>query len=286
MRQRLFIILPALAAAVSMRADNWIREAEPARLRVHYIRTEVYDTTRRGSHFRKDPVMLLIGEHKSAFYGTKRLWLDSISAVDPSAFQEYYITRLTTDMRDNPQPVSGNYWSYVYKNIPEGKVTERCYFDLENWQYTENWEKPEWNLSDESKDVLGYQCFKAVADYRGRRWTAWFAPEIPVHDGPWKLCGLPGLILEAYDEDRHYQFDADGLELAPECEVGMFTYDEERGITTVTRDKFFNNWWKFQHSDFVAKMAAAYGVKPKAIPEDNSPKTVRFDKEETDYPHD
>ena len=48
----------------------------------------------------------------------------------------------------------------------------------------------------------------------------------------------------------------------------------------------FNNWWKFKHSNFAAKMNAAYGVGPKATPEDNKPKIVHYDKEETDYPHD
>ena len=27
--------------------------------------------------------------------------------------------------------------------------------------------------SDESKEVIGYQCFRAVTDYRGRKWTAY-----------------------------------------------------------------------------------------------------------------
>ena len=52
----------------------------------------------------------------------------------------------------------------------------------------------------------------ATADFRGRRWTAWFATDIPVSDGPWKLGGLPGLILEAYDEGQQHVFTAVGLE--------------------------------------------------------------------------
>ncbi len=54
----------------------------------------------------------------------------------------------------------------------------------------------------------------------------------------------------------------------------------------MTRDKFFNNWWKYKHSNFGAKMNAAYGVGPKATPEDNKPRIVHYDKEETNYPHD
>ena len=139
--------------------------------------------------------------------------------------------------------------------------------------------------SDESKEVIGYQCFRAVTDYRGRKWTAWFAPEIPIQEGPWKLCGLPGLILEAYDNNGEYHFEADGLTQNPNSEIGIFTYDDRRGRTTVIRDKFFNNWWKYKHSNFGAKMTAAYGVGPKATPEDSKPRVVHGDNEETNYPH-
>ena len=136
-----------------------------------------------------------------------------------------------------------------------------------------------------TKDPVILRVGKNKSVFLGK-WTAWFAPEIPVQEGPWKLCGLPGLILEAYDTDKNYHFEADGLKQNPNSEVGIFTYDERRGYTTVTRDKFFNNWWKYKHSNFGAKMNAAYGVGPKATPADNKPKIVHYDKEETDYPHD
>lgn len=62
----------------------------------------------------------------------------------------------------------------------------------------------EWELVDENKTIEGIPCRKAVADFRGRRYTAWYAPSITNSDGPWKLGGLPGLILEAHDEGKQW----------------------------------------------------------------------------------
>lgn len=65
-----------------------------------------------------------------------------------------------------------------------------------------------WNVGSETKVIEGYTCYKAEAYYRGRTWTAWFTPQIPVPFGPWKLLGLPGLILQAYDATGEVSFDA------------------------------------------------------------------------------
>ena len=38
----------------------------------------------------------------------------------------------------------------------------------------------------------------ATTHFRGRDWKVWFSEEIPLPLGPWKLGGLPGLILAAH----------------------------------------------------------------------------------------
>lgn len=55
----------------------------------------------------------------------------------------------------------------------------------------------EFRSPDSTADVLGYECVMAESDYHGRRWRAWFSPDLPLPFGPWKLHGLPGLILKA-----------------------------------------------------------------------------------------
>ena len=66
--------------------------------------------------------------------------------------------------------------------------------------------KINWVISNEFKIVGKYNCQKANGNFRGRDYTAWFAVEIPLPYGPWKLNGLPGLILEAYDTNKEIYF--------------------------------------------------------------------------------
>ena len=89
-------------------------------------------------------------------------------------------------------------------------ITDRI--SLQDYCYVDSLHTQTRTMGDSTREVLGYTCQQATADFRGRRWTAWFATDIPISDGPWKLGGLPGLILEAYDEGQQHVFTAVGLE--------------------------------------------------------------------------
>jgi GLPGLI family protein len=61
-----------------------------------------------------------------------------------------------------------------------------------------------WKIfKNETKNIGNFICIKATTTFRGREYTAWFSTQIPVLFGPWKLNGLPGLILEAYDTNKN-----------------------------------------------------------------------------------
>jgi len=64
-----------------------------------------------------------------------------------------------------------------------------------------------WVIDDSStKKVGNLVCKKATGSFRGRTYHVWFTEDIPVATGPWKLGGLPGLIVDAEDTERQVSY--------------------------------------------------------------------------------
>ncbi len=284
--KKLLIYLFLASATIVFSGDDFIKDPEPAVLEVRYFRTEVYDTIHRDSLFLKDEMMLRIGKTKSMFCNVKRFYQDSLRNASPDAYWGMMAAEIDKGNPNVFATLDGHKKSFLYKNYSANQVVEEDYFDITPWRYKEEWVKPEWTITDETKEILGYECVKAVTDYRGRKWIAWFTPEIPVEEGPGKVCGLPGLILEAYDVNRDDVVEWCGLRQNGLGDVGFCMSRKSDDYFEVKRDEFFNNWWRYKHSNFGAKIRAAFGVGPKATPEENDPKVINYDKEETDYPHD
>ncbi|MCT3698927.1 GLPGLI family protein [Elizabethkingia anophelis] len=76
------------------------------------------------------------------------------------------------------------------------------------YQYEEKQPSFNWKLEKGTKDILGHKCNKASTEYKGRKYTAWYATDIPINNGPYVFQGLPGFILELEDEDKEYHFIA------------------------------------------------------------------------------
>ncbi|TAF91672.1 MAG: GLPGLI family protein [Bacteroidetes bacterium] len=128
---------------------------------------------------------------------------------------------LMTKMMDDPSGFTSLEQSFLQNSMAQKGTTERFYADLSNKKiaYFIPWVTgkiaiyytlPEfdWQLTDSSKDIIGVRCTKATGYWKGRHYTAWYAPSIPSSAGPWKANGLPGLILSMYDSKNHVQWHA------------------------------------------------------------------------------
>lgn len=107
-----------------------------------------------------------------------------------------------------------------FKIIMPDKRTQKIYFDFYNKKSVEmNYLKrvyyvqedikfPDWFIFDEVKTINNHLCRKASAFYKGRDYEVWFTDEYPINYGPWKLNGLPGLIIVAQDKKGEVYFEA------------------------------------------------------------------------------
>ncbi len=103
----------------------------------------------------------------------------------------------------------------VYMNLYDNEMIFKCYlgFEPEASIIHDTLPKIAWELVDSYKEIGGYGCQKAEGEFGGRLYEVWFAKDIPIPFGPYKLWGLPGLILEARDEFGLVRFTFAGLEL-------------------------------------------------------------------------
>lgn len=115
-----------------------------------------------------------------------------------------------------------------------------------------------WEPGDSTAVILDYECQNATATYHGRRWTAWFAIDIPVSEGPWQLCGLPGLILQAETDGGEYRFTATGVY---ECNETIKDMPGNPDAEKISRIEYLKT-----KDDYTRNPSKAFGITSAALP--------------------
>lgn len=101
--------------------------------------------------------------------------------------------------------------SILWSDRVANEINEVVKIEKKKKLITEPMDTIVWEMNGESKVIDAFRCYNATCRYRGRNYTAWFTPDVPCNWGPWKLKGLPGAILEAYDDKREVAFYATGF---------------------------------------------------------------------------
>ena len=147
---------------------------------------------------------LLVGKGQSVFCATQYLIMDSAISAE-----------LKKGNRFGPSfsffQANGTHNSLViFKDsslLITFNVGSRFITPAEVYRYTESKSQFKWVILEDTLSLGGILCQKAETNFGNRKWIAWFAPSIPISDGPYKFSGLPGLILKVYDTQNYWNFD-------------------------------------------------------------------------------
>ncbi len=207
--------------------------------------------------------MLLANKEQSKFYSPKTEFKDSLQStpqgrvVEKELFNDAIKRYMETKDGSAMSSVVYQTFLYVFRSKPDNEMTV---YDkagsLEQGYYTEPIGEIQWEIGDSTKNVLGYECTIATADYHGRHWTAWFTPEIPLQEGPWKLTGLPGLILEAEESTGQHSFVATGLEASNQEIYPIYPYRQYDKMSRMEMLRQYRNY--LDHSSSIN--SAAIGI--------------------------
>ena len=85
----------------------------------------------------------------------------------------------------------------IWVGLPNGQTTIREFIFPHEYEGYEPTPDIIWTLSEDTITISGYLCQQATATFRGVEWQVYYTEEVPSSAGPWRLRGLPGLIVKA-----------------------------------------------------------------------------------------
>ncbi len=143
----------------------------------------------------------------------------------------------------------------IYKNYPAGRLVHTEKICQDWFRYDEDMPRLDWELTDSVTRVLGYECRGAVCEFRGRRWTVFYAEDIPLPDGPWKLHGLPGLIMRASDDKGHYTFECIGIKSRADRPITIYKVP----FNDVRRNEYYDTKHRYEVNPYAYYEATTGG---------------------------
>ena len=187
--------------------DVAAQRPDTAQVLVHYKFSHVRDTNNRSIPFTENMV-LVIGKRA----GVYRSYDHQLSvARDKKKMQEAVANSAGGPVRFDRR-ITGS--GTEYYQFPNDKKMLRKEYLFGSFLVNDALPVINWQITGDTASYGGLHCQKAKGHFKGREYTAWFCPDLPLHLGPWKLNGLPGVIVEAYDATGDVRFTFDGVEKA------------------------------------------------------------------------
>lgn len=181
-------------------------------------------------------MVLDISETKSIYFSLQKYTDDSVNNEE---FKRKDAKIPVISMKSKVQDVVVK--DYITKNNDLYTSINGDYYII-----TEN-RNIDWKIQSETKNIFGYKTQKAIANFGGRIWVAWFATEIPIQDGPYLFSGLPGLILEIEDIKKDHQLKL--ISIRKRSLVLRNDFNEK--AISVTRKKINQVWNEYKKDPII-----------------------------------
>ncbi len=221
---------PVAEPQLVLAPSNPYTKIDHSTMRCQYRQTIVNDPRNPEKSTRENIMLLQIGKDVSRYSDIKKIMGDSLMlALEKQGADNNIIRKLLPLERGRSSEV-------ILKNYPKGKITFTNYL-MASYLYEEVYKAPNWKLGRDTTPILGYPCRLATTSFRGRNYRAWFAPDIPVDDGPWKLRGLPGLILKATDDKNEVSFECISIEKVS-CQDDIYLSNPNLGYIRTAKSAY------------------------------------------------
>lgn len=143
---------------------------------------------------------------------------------------------------------------FIYKDFKKNKLIIRTGIDINSYIVVDTLSNFKWHISKEKKKILKFDCVKATANFRGRNYEAWFTDDIPIQNGPWKFCGLPGFIVSIKDEYNLFSYELKGIDLKSRFDINLLSLPKDLDETKPLSHKQFMALYNKKVKD-LAKMS-------------------------------
>ena len=168
----------------------------------HIIEPSILEICYHTKYLNKhDDFALRVGKNVSEYFSYHTLRFDSLGSNPETALAiiNEQIEAARNDNKTTHKVGSPGRRDYIYRNLEEGKTSTYTQVWSSHYRIVEDIPTQEWVICEDStRKIIGLNCTMATTHFRGRDWKVWFCEEIPLPLGPWKLGGLPGLILAAH----------------------------------------------------------------------------------------
>ncbi|WP_177761554.1 GLPGLI family protein [Flavobacterium sp. I3-2] len=171
------------------------------------------------------------------------------------AEQKLVIIPNEDNVKSEPLVIENN---IVTTNLNNKKIETFDYLYFENKSKIVDTLNLNWELINEKQIIDKIECYKAIVNFRGRKWIAWYAPSIPYSSGPYKFHGLPGLIIKLYDESNKYNYVVEKIEFLKEeiftkkiAEVESIPFNQQQTLKDfmLKREQILENGFNTANKD-------------------------------------